>query len=91
MYTVTEIRALLNSYITAHNLVNPRDQAYINLDDLLYSCVSVQGKAAGKGRATESDAAPTRFLKRDELAKNIVSRMQSWYEIRADGRDPVTK
>ncbi|KJA22113.1 hypothetical protein HYPSUDRAFT_55031 [Hypholoma sublateritium FD-334 SS-4] len=91
MFTVTEIRALLNSYITAHNLVNLRDQAYINLDDLLYSCISVQGKAAGKGKAAEPDAAPTRFLKRDELTKNIIGKMQSWHQIRADGHDPVTK
>ena len=90
IYTITEIRNLLSTYITEHNLVNPRDQAYINLDDLMYACV-YQGKAAGKGKAADPDAAPTRFLKRDELTKSIVRKMQSWYEIRADGRDPVTK
>ncbi|PPQ94260.1 hypothetical protein CVT25_004917 [Psilocybe cyanescens] len=93
LYTIPEIRALVNSYIMAHNLVNAREQAYINLDDLLYSCVSAKQKA-GKAKNKDSDQAETetpRFMKRDELTKNIAAKMQSWYEIRAEGRDPVTK
>ncbi|KDR74004.1 hypothetical protein GALMADRAFT_250730 [Galerina marginata CBS 339.88] len=94
LYTSTEIRSLLNSYIAANNLVNAREQAYINLDDLLYACVSskTKGKAKGKDAASsEADAEMSRFMKRDELARTIGSKMQSWYEIRADGKDVVTK
>lgn len=90
---MAEIRSLLNTYIGAHNLVNPREQAYINLDDLLYSCASTQSKTKSKGKDKGADPAPAmaRFMKRDELTKHIVGKMQNWYEIKVDGRDPITK
>jgi translation initiation factor 2D len=88
---MTELRALLNSYITTHNLVNLREQAYINLDDLLYSCVSAKTKGKAKGKDVEPESAMSKFMKRDELARSIVEKMQSWYEIRVEGREPVTK
>ncbi|KAH9477154.1 Eukaryotic translation initiation factor 2D [Psilocybe cubensis] len=89
LYTIPEIRSLVNNYITSHNLVNAREQAYINLDELLYSCVSVKQKAKSKSKESESET--PQFMKRDELTKKIIAKMQSWYEIRPDGRDPVTK
>ena len=88
---MTELRALLNSYITTHNLVNLREQAYINLDDLLYSCVSAKTKGRAKGKDVEPESALSKFMKRDELTRSIVEKMQSWYEIRVEGREPVTK
>jgi translation initiation factor 2D len=90
---MAEIRSLLNAYIVAHNLVNPREQAYINLDDLLYSCASTKSKTKSKGKDkdTEPEPAMARFMKRDELTKNILGKMQNWYEIRAAGKDPITK
>ncbi|KAF8153971.1 hypothetical protein B0H34DRAFT_719823 [Crassisporium funariophilum] len=90
LYSITEIRSLLNSYITTKNLVNAREQAYINLDDLLYSCVSANLKGKSKKDA-EPQPEVSKFMKRDELGRNIIERMQSWYEIRAEGKDPVTK
>jgi len=86
-----QIRSLLNSYITKNNLVNVNDQAYINLDELLYSCVSAKSKGKAKGKDAESESELSRFLKRDELTKSVIGKMQSWYAIRAEGKDPVTK
>lgn len=88
---MTEIRDLLNSYITTHKLVNPREQAYINLDDLLYSCVSAKTEGKAKNKDVEPEPAMAKFMKRDELTKNVLEKMQSWYEIRVEGKDPVTK
>ena len=88
---MTEIRALLNSYITTHNLVNLRDQAYINLDDLLYSCVSARTKGKAKNKDVEPEPPMSKFMKRDEVIRNVLEKMQSWYEIRVEGKDPVTK
>ena len=88
---MTEIRALLNSYITTHNLVNLREQAYINLDDLLYSCVTAKTKGKAKSKDVEPESTMPKFMKRDELARAVLERMQSWYEIRVEGKDPVIK
>ena len=88
---MTEIRDLLNSYITIHNLVNLREQAYINLDDLLYSCVSAKTKGKTKNKDVEPEPTLSKFMKREELIRNVLEKMQSWYEIRVEGKDPVTK
>lgn len=32
-----------------------------------------------------------KFMKRDELAKSVTKKMQSWYEIRVEGRETVCK
>ena len=32
-----------------------------------------------------------KFMKRDELTKSITEKMQSWYEIRVEGRETVCK
>jgi translation initiation factor 2D len=88
---MTEIRDLLNSYITKHNLVNLRDAAYINLDDLLYSCVSAKKEGKGKNKDVEPESTVSKFMKRDELTRNVLERMQSWHEIRVEGKDPITK
>ena len=89
--SAAQIRSLLNSYIAANNLVNANDQAYINLDELLYSCVSAKSKGKAKGKDVEPESELSRFMKRDELTKSIIGKMQSWYAIRTEGKDPVTK
>lgn len=80
----------LNDYIKTHNLVNQNEQAYVNLDDLLQTCVSSKGKSKAQSD-TPDDTKPRRFMRRDELVKTILQTMQSWYEVQADGRDVVTK
>jgi translation initiation factor 2D len=81
---------MLNDYIGQKTLVNPHDQAYINLDSLLSSTIAIKVK---KGKGTEPPPAPVEFMKRDELAKNILEQMQPWYEVKApsSGLDPVAK
>ena len=88
---MTEIRDLLNAYIKTHNLVNLRESAYINLDDLLYSCVSAKTEGKAKNKDVEPEPTMSKFMKREELTRNVLEKMQSWYEIRVDGKDPVTK
>ncbi|KIM41927.1 hypothetical protein M413DRAFT_445131 [Hebeloma cylindrosporum] len=90
LLSAVQIRSLLNSYIAANNLVNVNDQAYINLDELLYSCLSAKSKGKGKAKDVDSEEL-SKFMKRDELTKTIIAKMQSWHAIRAEGKDPVTK
>ncbi|KIK64969.1 hypothetical protein GYMLUDRAFT_56467 [Collybiopsis luxurians FD-317 M1] len=98
LYTSNQLRSLLNAYIAAKQLVNPHDQAYINLDELLAECVSSSkgdggGKSSGKsgggasgGRKVKSKSdgkemekrSNVEFMKRDELLKGIVDKMQPW-------------
>ncbi|KAG6890228.1 hypothetical protein C0995_010241 [Termitomyces sp. Mi166 len=87
-YTIAEIKATVNSYITANSLVNPREPAYINLDEPLIDCVSSKVKCKSKdGGGTQ---ASLEFMRRDELTKAIVDRMQNWYEI-SDGKEVIRK
>ncbi|KAF8904712.1 hypothetical protein CPB84DRAFT_1814350 [Gymnopilus junonius] len=120
LYTALELRSLLNAYIISHNLVNPHEQAYINLDELLYSCLRSAkiktAKSKGKSRENERDGSGEkdkhkdrakdkdrakakdkdkakdtdgedmdRFLRRDELMKAVLGKMQAWYEVRVEG------
>lgn len=85
------MKAVINDYITSKNLVNPREQAYINLDALLVSCVSAtpsKGKSKEKETATQEKV---EFMKRDELTKGFVGKMQSWHEVIVEGKEPIVK
>ncbi|KAJ7056989.1 eukaryotic translation initiation factor SUI1 family protein [Mycena amicta] len=86
LYGLSEIRSLLNEYITSKSLVNPREQAYISLDALLSNAIASKSK---KGKGPET--APAEFMKRDELTKHVVEQMQPWHQVRAPGKDPVVK
>ncbi|SJL15774.1 uncharacterized protein ARMOST_19279 [Armillaria ostoyae] len=90
LYSIPEIRALLNNYITSNDIVNQRDPAYINLDDLLRSCVVAKPSSSKKGKEPEPPQSHD-FMRRDDLYKKVLERMQSWYEVRAEGKDPVVK
>ena len=68
--------------------MNQNDQACVNLDDVL--CTIVKGKEKAKGEAIAVKA-PLRLMRRDELLKAVLERMQNWYEIRADGKDVSVK
>jgi len=91
LYTSAQVNQRLSDYIKTHNLVNQNDQAYVNLDDLLQTCVSSRGKSKSQSLSDADDIKPPRFMRRDELVKTILQSMQSWYEVRADGRDVVMK
>jgi translation initiation factor 2D len=81
-----EIRSLLNSYIASKNLVNPNVQAYINLDPLLHECINAEGQQKKKRNSMLEDPnLLVDYMKRDELLKKVVEKMQSWYEISREG------
>ncbi|THH08838.1 hypothetical protein EW145_g2443 [Phellinidium pouzarii] len=79
LYTLQEIKTILNEYITAKSLVNTHQAQFINMDDLL------SGMLATKG----SDVPD--FMKRDELTRSLLDKMQPWHRIEADGKDPLVK
>ncbi|KAK0466225.1 eukaryotic translation initiation factor SUI1 family protein [Desarmillaria tabescens] len=91
LYSIPEIRTLLNNYITSKDIINQHDRAYINLDDLLRSCVVAKAPLSKKGKEPEPPQQSHEFMRRDELYKKVLERMQSWYEVRAEGKDPVVK
>ncbi|KAG5643116.1 hypothetical protein DXG03_001542 [Asterophora parasitica] len=90
IYTLADVKTFLNSYISANSLVNAQEQAYINLDEALFNCVSSKAKP-GKSKGMESiESGPAEFMKREELTKAILERMQSWYEV-SSGKEVVRK
>ena len=86
LYTMQDIRTLLNSYITSQNLVNPNVQAYINIDPLLSECINAEGQQKKKRNSmSEEPNLLGDYMKRDELLKKVIEKMQDWYEISRDG------
>ncbi|OAX35496.1 hypothetical protein K503DRAFT_696918 [Rhizopogon vinicolor AM-OR11-026] len=83
LYTHIDIKAALNKYVADHQLVNTHDQSYINVaaDELLR--VTLSGKSENMGT--------TEFLKREEVIERLSEKMQNWYEIRAEGKDPTQR
>lgn len=81
MYTLSDLKAILISYISAKSLANAQEQAYINVgqDDALHAAV------------TSKNELNIEFLKREEVLTRLKGHMQSWYEIRIEGRDVVRK
>ncbi|KAJ7482215.1 eukaryotic translation initiation factor SUI1 family protein [Mycena galericulata] len=91
LYELAEVRTMLNDYITSKALVNPREQAYINLDPLLSGAITPKVKTKSKGQEATPPVAPVEFMKRDELTRNVLEQMQSWHEVKAPGKEPVVK
>ncbi|KAI8972535.1 eukaryotic translation initiation factor SUI1 family protein [Trametes punicea] len=81
LYTIADIRNIVNDYISSRNLINTNDQQYINIstDQALANAVSVKGEETPE------------FMKRDEVLRRVRAHMQTWHEIRAEGRDVVRK
>lgn len=81
-YTYTEIKTVLDKYVTDWQLVNAHDQSYINVgaDELLQTTI-----------CKSDNPANTEFFKREQLIERLSDKMQSWYKIRAEGKDPVLK
>ncbi|KAH6904451.1 eukaryotic translation initiation factor SUI1 family protein [Coprinopsis sp. MPI-PUGE-AT-0042] len=88
LYTPSEVRTILFEYVQAKDLINPNNKAYVNLDGVLAACLAVKPKA--KGKAAEPEALAD-FVKRDDLVKRVLAKMQGWYEVVAPGKDPVQK
>ncbi|KAJ7789564.1 eukaryotic translation initiation factor SUI1 family protein, partial [Mycena olivaceomarginata] len=56
LYELAEVRTMLNEYITSKTLVNPREQAYINLDSLLSGAAWHEVRAPGKDAVVKKGA-----------------------------------
>ena len=71
---------IIVKYITARQLINAHDQSYVNVtqDVILLETV------AGGGESYE-------FLKREEVVQRVSEKMQSWYEISVEGKEPILK
>jgi len=87
LYTLVEVRTLVDEYIVSKQLLNPRDPAYVNVttDPML-----LEGLSDGKSKEKEKLQA-IEFMKRDEVTKKLIGQMQAWYEIRSEGRDTILK
>ncbi|KAI5118465.1 hypothetical protein M0805_003726 [Coniferiporia weirii] len=79
LYTLQDVKTVLNDYITDKSLVNPHQKQFINVDD------SLGGVFASKG----SDV--PEFMKRDELTRRFIEKMQPWHRVESEGKDPVIK
>jgi translation initiation factor 2D len=71
------LKAILNAYVSDKQLVNPRDQSYINVgtDNVLVTSLSISDE----------------FMKRDEVLKRLVEKMQPWHEVKLDGKEAVLR
>lgn len=75
------MRQIFNSYVHTKQLVNANDQQYVNVadDDALIRAVSVKGEDTPD------------FMKRDDAVRRLQKNMQSWYELKTEGSDPIRK
>lgn len=87
LFTQVEIRSIVNGYVKAKQLLNPKDQAYVNVteDSILLNALS-DLKASERKQLQEVE-----FLRRNEVADKIIKNMQPWYEISGEGKDSVLK
>ena len=87
LFTQAEIRSILNGYVTAKQILNPKDQAYVSVtgDPALFDALS-------DTRASErKQLQDIGFLRRNEVADRIIKNMQPWYEITGEGKDQIVK
>jgi translation initiation factor 2D len=57
---------------------------------LLIACLSARSKGKAKSKDAEPRLPNLEFMKREELTKQILDKMQSWHEV-GDGKDVVRK
>ncbi|KDQ54587.1 hypothetical protein JAAARDRAFT_182095 [Jaapia argillacea MUCL 33604] len=93
LYELTDVRALLNSYVSGKDLVNQHQQQFINVsDDPVLSRVVTSKSSSSKGKGKQEDPiVDTEFMKREDIVKKLSERMQPWYELRVGGKDGVPK
>ena len=87
LFTQVEIRSIVNGYVTAKQILNPNDPSYVSVgeDSILLGALS--NLKAGERKQLQE----TQFLRRNEVADRIINNMQPWYEITAEGKDPIVK
>ena len=82
-----EIKTIVNGYVKAKQLPNPKDQAYVNVteDSVLLDALS-NLKASERKQLQEFE-----FLRRNEVADRIIGNMQPWFEIAGEGKESAVK
>lgn len=90
LYTSTQIGQLINKYIETQSLVNQNDRAYVNLDDLLRGCIFAKGTTNARKEGADAEK-HMQFMRRDDVVKSVLEKMQSWYEIHVMDKEVVTK
>ncbi|KAJ3503953.1 hypothetical protein NLJ89_g8200 [Agrocybe chaxingu] len=79
LYSIPEIQELLNAYVTKKSLINEDDRAYIKLNHLLcawFAPTALRGK--GKNKRDSEPEPPTQFMRREELMKAVLKKMELW-------------
>lgn len=87
LFTQVEIRSIVNGYVTAKQLLNPQDQAYVDVTENSILLDALSDLKASERKHLQG----TGSLRRNEVADKIVENMQPWFEITGEGREPVVK
>lgn len=87
LFTQVEIRSIVNGYVTAKQLLNPHDQAYVDVTENSILLDALSDLKASERKHLQG----TGSLRRNEVADKIVENMQPWFEITGEGREPVVK
>jgi len=82
-----EIKSIVNGYVTAKQILNQQNQAYVNVteDSILLDALS-DLKAGERKQLQEAVS-----LRRDQVIDRIIGNMQPWHEINGEGREPVLR
>jgi len=98
-FTSSEVKTLLDRYISSHSLVHPRDRKYIVLDATLKSVLAPPQKPKNRdghgqehdGTAGAAGGTGDAYFTREELLTKLKVAMQPWYEIRKGGKEGIRK
>ena len=80
LYSLGELRTIINDYVASRSLSNAHEPRYVHPDGLLLSVLA----------EPKSDEV-IQYLKRDEAVNRLSERMQSWHEIVVEGKDPAIR
>ncbi|KZT25055.1 hypothetical protein NEOLEDRAFT_1134285 [Neolentinus lepideus HHB14362 ss-1] len=85
---LADLQILLNAYITSHNLANAYEKQFVNVseDPVLLSAITDPIPSKPKPREEGDRTADLEFLKREDIMKRLVKRMQACHEICVNGK-----
>jgi len=73
--------------VTAKQLSNPKDQAYVNVTENSILLDALSDRKASERKQLQEVG----FLRRNEVVDRVTKNMQPWFEIAGEGRDSVVK
>jgi hypothetical protein len=85
LYSLYEIRTIVNAYVSANKLADAKDQQLVNLDELLLSALSPSGKSSA------SQTPLPQLMRREEITKRLSEKMQPWHTVDVEGKDSVVR